>query len=39
VDEKNEGKLLTHLETIASSLEKIALFDELDAFYSPDQRK
>ncbi|CAH2916300.1 MAG: hypothetical protein PPHERAN_1433 [uncultured Paraburkholderia sp.] len=39
VDEKNEGKLLAHLETIASSLERLALFGELEEFYSPDERK
>lgn len=39
VDEKNEHNLLAHLETIASSLAKLALFRELDAFYSPDERK
>jgi hypothetical protein len=39
VDTNNEGQLLAHLKTIASSLEKLALLRELDAFYSSDERK
>lgn len=39
MDKNNEGKLLAQLQTIASSLEKLALLRQLDAFYSTDDRK
>lgn len=39
MDKKIEDKLLTQLQTIASSLEKLTLFRELDAFYPGDERK
>lgn len=40
LQENNESKLLlAELQNIASSLERLALFRELDAFYSTDDRK
>jgi hypothetical protein len=39
VDEKNEGKLLEHLGSIAASLEQIALLRAVDAFYVRNERE